>query len=113
MSRWLADADDLTWMTRRVLHAFAAETRLRGHAVGRVVYAAGDAEWSFPIAFDEFLAVGHDLLSAELRQRTWANRAMGVSIALLSLELALVARERPELLPARRRDWEDTLFGFF
>lgn len=105
----LADEDDLMRMTRRVLLDFAAETRWRGHAVGKVVYGAGDGEWLFPLDFDDFLELGRDLLCAEGQRRTRTVRSMGSTFAILGMSLAQDVLEQPERLASERKNWEDTL----
>ena len=102
------DEDDLMRLTRRVLNDFVTETRRRGHAVGKVVYVTADGEWSFPLAFDEFLKRGRDLLRAEGHRRIQTVQSMGTAFALLGLDLAQNEREKPVNLVAVRQNWEET-----
>lgn len=106
----LADEDDLMRMTRRVLLDFAAETRWRGHAVGKVVYGAGDGEWFFPLDYDEFLELGRDLLRAEGQRRNRTVQCMGSTFAILGMSMAQDVLEQPERRVKERENWDDTLF---
>lgn len=105
----LADEDDLMRMTRRVLLDFAAETRWRGHAVGKVVFGAGDGEWFFPLDYDEFLELGRDLLRAEGQRRTRTVQCMGSTFAILGMSMAQDVLEQPGRLASERKNWDDTL----